>query len=122
MSPDDLLAADRAHVWHPYAPMPGTHDPLVVREAGAAADRAWAAGEVFVRTTTLVIAAILLGGVFATLAGIVFGVPSLRVRGHLTFGADVTCVGDVDVVAEHPSVVPDGAVLSGSGADVIEAR
>ncbi|MFC5289187.1 adenosylmethionine--8-amino-7-oxononanoate transaminase [Actinokineospora guangxiensis] len=33
MSPDELLAADRAHVWHPYAPMPGTHDPLVVREA-----------------------------------------------------------------------------------------
>ena len=33
MSPEELLAADRAHVWHPYAPMPGVHDPLVVREA-----------------------------------------------------------------------------------------
>ncbi|UVS80910.1 adenosylmethionine--8-amino-7-oxononanoate transaminase [Actinokineospora sp. UTMC 2448] len=33
MSPDELLAADRAHVWHPYSPMPGTQDPLIVREA-----------------------------------------------------------------------------------------
>jgi UTP--glucose-1-phosphate uridylyltransferase len=47
---------------------------------------------------------------------------SLRVRGQLTFGAGVRCVGDVDIVAEHPSVVPDGAVLTGSGADVIEPR
>ncbi|HEY6424326.1 MAG TPA: adenosylmethionine--8-amino-7-oxononanoate transaminase [Pseudonocardiaceae bacterium] len=29
----DLLAADRAHVWHPYGPMPGRVDPLVVRSA-----------------------------------------------------------------------------------------
>jgi adenosylmethionine---8-amino-7-oxononanoate aminotransferase len=29
----DLLAADRAHVWHPYGPMPGWVDPLVVRSA-----------------------------------------------------------------------------------------
>jgi adenosylmethionine-8-amino-7-oxononanoate aminotransferase len=29
----DLLAADRAHVWHPYGPMPGQVDPLVVRSA-----------------------------------------------------------------------------------------
>ncbi len=29
----DLLAADRAHVWHPYGPMPGRADPLVVRSA-----------------------------------------------------------------------------------------
>ena len=47
---------------------------------------------------------------------------SLRVRGQLTFGAHVRCVGDVDIVAEHPAVVPDGAVLTGSGADVIEPR
>ncbi|MGW5050136.1 adenosylmethionine--8-amino-7-oxononanoate transaminase [Actinokineospora sp. NPDC004072] len=33
MTPDELLAADRAHVWHPYSPMPGTQDPLVVRSA-----------------------------------------------------------------------------------------
>ncbi|GAA4427062.1 adenosylmethionine--8-amino-7-oxononanoate transaminase [Actinokineospora soli] len=33
MSPEELIAADRAHVWHPYAPMPGTQDPLVVKEA-----------------------------------------------------------------------------------------
>ncbi|WP_436500857.1 adenosylmethionine--8-amino-7-oxononanoate transaminase [Actinokineospora sp. HUAS TT18] len=33
MSPDELIALDRAHVWHPYGPMPGTQDPLVVREA-----------------------------------------------------------------------------------------
>jgi len=29
----DLLAADRAHVWHPYGPMPGWVAPLVVRAA-----------------------------------------------------------------------------------------
>jgi adenosylmethionine-8-amino-7-oxononanoate aminotransferase len=29
----DLLAADRAHVWHPYGPMPGRADPLVVHSA-----------------------------------------------------------------------------------------
>ncbi|MGQ0719581.1 MAG: adenosylmethionine--8-amino-7-oxononanoate transaminase [Pseudonocardiales bacterium] len=29
----DLIAADRAHVWHPYGPMPGRADPLVVRSA-----------------------------------------------------------------------------------------
>ncbi len=46
----------------------------------------------------------------------------LRVRGDLTFGAGVRCVGDVDVVAEHPSVVPDGAVLTDGGADVMEPR
>ena len=28
-----LLAADRAHVWHPYAPMPAPAPPLVVRSA-----------------------------------------------------------------------------------------
>jgi adenosylmethionine-8-amino-7-oxononanoate aminotransferase len=28
-----LLAADRAHVWHPYGPMPGAVDPLVVESA-----------------------------------------------------------------------------------------
>ncbi|MBV1850405.1 adenosylmethionine--8-amino-7-oxononanoate transaminase [Catellatospora sp. NEAU-YM18] len=30
---DELLALDRAHVWHPYGPMPGTRDPLVVDSA-----------------------------------------------------------------------------------------
>ncbi len=29
----DLLAADRAHVWHPYQRMPSRADPLVVRSA-----------------------------------------------------------------------------------------
>ncbi|MFB9908301.1 adenosylmethionine--8-amino-7-oxononanoate transaminase [Allokutzneria oryzae] len=33
MTPEQLLAADREHVWHPYAPMPGTHEPLVVESA-----------------------------------------------------------------------------------------
>lgn len=47
---------------------------------------------------------------------------TLRVRGDLIFGRGVRCVGDVDIVAEHPSVVPDGSVLTGSGFDVIEAR
>jgi adenosylmethionine---8-amino-7-oxononanoate aminotransferase len=28
-----LLALDRSHVWHPYGPMPGTADPLLVTEA-----------------------------------------------------------------------------------------
>src|ERR671917_1193034 len=32
-SVQDLLAADRAHVWHPYGSMPGRVDPLVVRSA-----------------------------------------------------------------------------------------
>ncbi|OLT09368.1 adenosylmethionine--8-amino-7-oxononanoate transaminase [Pseudonocardia sp. CNS-139] len=29
----DLLALDRAHVWHPYAPMPGVRAPLLVESA-----------------------------------------------------------------------------------------
>jgi len=29
----ELLAADRAHVWHPYGPMPGQVEPLLVRSA-----------------------------------------------------------------------------------------
>jgi adenosylmethionine-8-amino-7-oxononanoate aminotransferase len=33
VTPDELLALDRAHVWHPYAPMPGRIDPLVVTDA-----------------------------------------------------------------------------------------
>ncbi|MCT4353663.1 adenosylmethionine--8-amino-7-oxononanoate transaminase [Streptomyces sp. Je 1-79] len=33
MRNDELLALDRAHVWHPYAPMPGRTDPLVVASA-----------------------------------------------------------------------------------------
>ncbi|WP_226963771.1 UTP--glucose-1-phosphate uridylyltransferase [Nostocoides sp. F2B08] len=47
---------------------------------------------------------------------------TLRIRGDLTFGAGVRCVSDVDVVVEHPAVVPDGAVLTRSGAEVIEPR
>ncbi len=33
MTPDELLATDREHVWHPYAAMPGPVDPLPVAEA-----------------------------------------------------------------------------------------
>ncbi|MFF3751935.1 adenosylmethionine--8-amino-7-oxononanoate transaminase [Streptomyces sp. NPDC002018] len=33
LSPADLLALDRAHVWHPYGPMPGRVEPLVVESA-----------------------------------------------------------------------------------------
>ncbi len=33
LSVDDLLALDRRHVWHPYGPMPGRQDPLVVESA-----------------------------------------------------------------------------------------
>ncbi|MBT2370000.1 adenosylmethionine--8-amino-7-oxononanoate transaminase [Streptomyces sp. ISL-10] len=32
-SPGELRALDRAHVWHPYAPMPGRTDPVVVESA-----------------------------------------------------------------------------------------
>jgi len=30
---DELLKLDRAHVWHPYGPMPGTRAPLIVESA-----------------------------------------------------------------------------------------
>ncbi|MFC9734928.1 adenosylmethionine--8-amino-7-oxononanoate transaminase [Streptomyces roseolus] len=33
MRNDELLALDRAHVWHPYSPMPGRAEPLVVASA-----------------------------------------------------------------------------------------
>jgi adenosylmethionine-8-amino-7-oxononanoate aminotransferase len=33
LSAAELLAIDRAHVWHPYGPMPGTGEPLVVESA-----------------------------------------------------------------------------------------
>ncbi|RKN10520.1 adenosylmethionine--8-amino-7-oxononanoate transaminase [Streptomyces radicis] len=33
LEPDELLALDREHVWHPYGPMPGRHEPLVVESA-----------------------------------------------------------------------------------------
>lgn len=33
MRNDELLALDRAHVWHPYGPMPGRAEPLVVDSA-----------------------------------------------------------------------------------------
>ncbi|MFF9012104.1 adenosylmethionine--8-amino-7-oxononanoate transaminase [Streptomyces sp. NPDC014870] len=33
MRNDELVALDRAHVWHPYGPMPGRVDPLVVASA-----------------------------------------------------------------------------------------
>ena len=29
-TPDELLRLDRAHVWHPYGPMPGRSEPFVV--------------------------------------------------------------------------------------------
>ena len=33
MDTAQLLALDRAHVWHPYGPMPGRAEPLVVDSA-----------------------------------------------------------------------------------------
>ncbi|HWE88847.1 MAG TPA: adenosylmethionine--8-amino-7-oxononanoate transaminase, partial [Pseudonocardiaceae bacterium] len=33
MTPEELLDLDRAHVWHPYGPMPGVMAPLVVESA-----------------------------------------------------------------------------------------
>lgn len=33
MRNEELLALDRAHVWHPYGPMPGRAEPLIVESA-----------------------------------------------------------------------------------------
>ncbi|KUL51975.1 adenosylmethionine-8-amino-7-oxononanoate aminotransferase [Streptomyces violaceusniger] len=33
LTPAELRALDRQHVWHPYGPMPGRQDPLVVESA-----------------------------------------------------------------------------------------
>ncbi|WP_329070725.1 adenosylmethionine--8-amino-7-oxononanoate transaminase [Streptomyces sp. NBC_01429] len=33
LAPAELLSLDRAHVWHPYGPMPGRTDPLIVESA-----------------------------------------------------------------------------------------
>ncbi|MFD3451456.1 adenosylmethionine--8-amino-7-oxononanoate transaminase [Streptomyces sp. NPDC058691] len=33
LTPAELLALDREHVWHPYGPMPGRQEPLVVESA-----------------------------------------------------------------------------------------
>jgi adenosylmethionine---8-amino-7-oxononanoate aminotransferase len=33
VTPQEILALDRAHVWHPYAPMPGTTEPYLVTGA-----------------------------------------------------------------------------------------
>jgi adenosylmethionine-8-amino-7-oxononanoate aminotransferase len=33
LDPEALLSLDRAHVWHPYGPMPGRADPLLVESA-----------------------------------------------------------------------------------------
>ncbi|MEU4098173.1 adenosylmethionine--8-amino-7-oxononanoate transaminase [Streptomyces sp. NPDC026673] len=33
LTPGELLALDREHVWHPYGPMPGRREPLVVESA-----------------------------------------------------------------------------------------
>ncbi|MGP3966276.1 adenosylmethionine--8-amino-7-oxononanoate transaminase [Streptomyces sp. 6N223] len=45
LKPDTLLALDRAHVWHPYGPMPGAEPPLVVASASGVrltlAEPAW---------------------------------------------------------------------------------
>jgi UTP--glucose-1-phosphate uridylyltransferase len=39
---------------------------------------------------------------------------SLSIHGEVTFGQDVTCRGDVEILAASPWRVPDGATLSGS--------
>lgn len=33
LAPERLLALDRQHVWHPYGPMPGRQEPLIVESA-----------------------------------------------------------------------------------------
>ncbi|MFH8983584.1 adenosylmethionine--8-amino-7-oxononanoate transaminase [Streptomyces varsoviensis] len=49
LAPDRLLELDRRHVWHPYGPMPGRQDPLVVESAAGVrlrlAEPAWGAEE-----------------------------------------------------------------------------
>ena len=35
MSPEELIRLDRIHAWHPYAAMPGAHQPLLVESARA---------------------------------------------------------------------------------------
>ncbi len=35
MSPEELIRLDRLHAWHPYAAMPGAHQPLLVESARA---------------------------------------------------------------------------------------
>ena len=41
------------------------------------------------------------------------GCSSLPVSGEVTFGSDVSCVGDVEVVADGVASVPDGTRLEG---------
>ncbi|NEB77960.1 adenosylmethionine--8-amino-7-oxononanoate transaminase [Streptomyces sp. SID14478] len=41
----DLLALDRQHVWHPYGPMPGRQEPLVVESAAGVRLRVAGHGE-----------------------------------------------------------------------------
>ncbi|MGB8382832.1 MAG: UTP--glucose-1-phosphate uridylyltransferase [Dermatophilaceae bacterium] len=43
------------------------------------------------------------------------GCTSLRVRGEVTFGAHVVCVGDVLVQADSPLTIPNGTRLGGDG-------
>lgn len=33
MTPAEILAFDREHLWHPYAPMPSATDPYLVESA-----------------------------------------------------------------------------------------
>jgi adenosylmethionine-8-amino-7-oxononanoate aminotransferase len=47
VDPEELISVDRAHVWHPYAPMPATVDPAPV--AGARGVRLRLAGPAFGR-------------------------------------------------------------------------
>ena len=54
MDAAELVALDRAHVWHPYGPMPGTVEPLVVASANGVRLRlaeAFAAEFGFARTS-----------------------------------------------------------------------
>ncbi|MGA4843379.1 adenosylmethionine--8-amino-7-oxononanoate transaminase [Streptomyces sp. G45] len=41
----EILALDRAHVWHPYGPMPGRQEPLVVESASGVRLRVAGVGE-----------------------------------------------------------------------------
>jgi adenosylmethionine-8-amino-7-oxononanoate aminotransferase len=45
LSPGELLDLDRRHVWHPYGPMPGRTDPLIVESASGVRLRIAGGGE-----------------------------------------------------------------------------
>jgi adenosylmethionine---8-amino-7-oxononanoate aminotransferase len=52
LSADEIIALDRAHVWHPYAPMPGVTDALPVESASGVRLRLAGGGQELVDGTS----------------------------------------------------------------------